>query len=169
MKVKETFILLMIVPLLGCGQSSGVTPPLTAPSMPSPSTGPWTLTAVVTGTSGSSRCPGPYFVPTSATPFTQAMFVQRSVTALTVFVGTDYPDASAEQRYGGTASGDVFTITRPGYLASPQCPSPAGTENDTISGSFSTDGTHLTAHQVITDHWPDADVVTTLDWTADHR
>ena len=38
--------------------------------------------------------------------------------------------------------------------------------SDTISGSLSADGTHLTAHQVITDHWPDADVVTMLDWTA---
>src|SRR5579862_2083870 len=119
----------MIVPLLGCSQRSGSTPPLTAPSMPSPSTGPWTLTAVVTGTSGSSRCI--YFVPMS---FTQAMFVERSATALTLLVGTDYPDASAEQRYGGTASGDVFTITRPGDLASPQCPSPAGTRATRFPG-----------------------------------
>jgi len=28
---------------------------------------------------------------------------------------------------------------------------------------------HLTAHEIVTDHWPDADVVTTFDWTADHR
>jgi hypothetical protein len=38
-----------------------------------------------------------------------------------------------------------------------------------MSGSFSTDGRHLAAHEIVTDHWPDGDVVTELDWAADHK
>ena|ERR1700730_2519807 len=168
MKLKEMFIVLMIVPLLGCSQPSGSTLQPAAPSVQSPSNGTWTLTEVVTGTSGVSRCPNfPTVVPSS---FTQAMSVERSATALTVFVGTERPD---EQRvYDGTASGDVFTITPYGGSYSPgsvQCAGPLRKQSDTISGSFSTDGKHLTAHEVVIDHWPDADVVTTLDWTADHQ
>jgi hypothetical protein len=81
----------MFVPLLGCSQPSGPTPQLTAASVQSPSNGTWALTEVVTGISGASRCPNS--PPVVLTSITQAMFVDRSATALTVYVGTGVPDA----------------------------------------------------------------------------
>ena len=152
--------------MLGCSQA-GYTSPPTAPSVQSPSNGSWAVTEVFTGISTSSRCEAPSTVVGKS--FAQEMVVDRSVTHLTLYVGATATDFRNAETYDGTMSGDAFTSTVRFGVPSALCPGSSATGTDTISGSFSTDGRHLTAHEIVTDHWPDGDVVTELDWAADHK
>jgi hypothetical protein len=164
--MKMTLVLLLVIPVLGCSQAAYTSSP-TAPTVQSPSSGSWAVTEVITGISTSSRCEAPSTVVGKS--FSQEMVVDRSVTHLTLYVGATTTDFRNAETYDGTMSGDAFTITVPFGLATGVCPGSSGTGTDKMSGSFSTDGRHLTAHEVVTDHWPDGDVVTELDWAADHK
>jgi hypothetical protein len=170
---------LAVVVLAGCESRSPVSPvgTIVAAAVTSTvKTAPvwnWNLTTVETAVTGPDNCftQGQYRngIPRS---ISWQLEVTRTGNAVTFdYDVRNYP--TDDDLETGTVDGSEFTansVTSPIFF--PPCSDGtvlSGTFDATVTGRFSDDGRHLTAHEVWAYHFTAGEITLLLDWSADQR
>ncbi len=163
----------LVLAACGNGWGSGAVAPTGPPPQVSPaddpnspsvrSSGAWTVTQVGVSVSGNTRC----FVtqPTISSSATQDHGRYPGKSTVEFVEGEDYD-------FTGSTAGDTFAaaeVVGAGHLAVTGQQSCSWDGVFSVVGTFSADGRHLTAQETDVEHWPDGDVITTFNWTADHQ
>jgi hypothetical protein len=147
--------------LAGCNHSSPTEPGLAGVPTPTPSPasqGTWSLTAQVTAATG-GFC---LHLPTVGDVFHTTFVVERSGKSVSFLMADPMDWAS----YTATSNGLNFTASIAGDSGSFMCAHYR--QMQSLSGSFSEDGNHLSATEVSSFTLDSGEVVTrTLFWTAD--
>jgi len=155
-------------------QLTGMQSTASAPTIPQPPpankpVGNWSLTTVITSVTGPRNCLSARFRSQRGTPIAWSLSVVRSASSVAFdYDVNNWPTDDVLET--GTVDGDAFTAqSAPWQVFFPACSDGttlAGLFVGTVTGRFSSDGTHLTGSEVWSYQLTSGEIDVTMEWTA---